>query len=118
MSASKQLKNAETYLKYTRHRKLTNLIAIAIVLKSISKYSLGMVAKSTALAVAVILGFSASLKAEETKIYKTLEVSCNPFATLNSQCESNLVAQSEEEEVTPKESDSSSTPSSSPRGKS
>ena len=81
------------YQKYTEHRKLTD--EIAIVFKSFSTHTFGMVAKNTALAMALILGCSISTKAEEIETYQTLEVSCNPFSTLNSQCESDLIAQSE-----------------------
>ncbi len=58
-------------------------------------------AQNATLAVAVVLGFSVSAKAEDVKTYETLQVSCNPFSDseLNAQCASNLSIQSQETQV-------------------
>ena len=42
-----------------------------------------MIAKNTSLAVAAVLGFAINANAEDTKTYKTLQISCNPFANNN-----------------------------------
>ncbi|MEM8832362.1 MAG: outer membrane beta-barrel protein [Cyanobacteria bacterium P01_G01_bin.19] len=65
--------------------------------KSISNCNLWTIAQNATLAVAVVLGFSLSAKAEDNKTYKTLEVSCNPFTTgeLAAECNSDLGIQSE-----------------------
>ena len=39
--------------------------------------------KNTAIAIAIVLGFSIGAKAEDTKNIETLQVSCNPFAVNN-----------------------------------
>ena len=69
--------------------------------KSILKRNLWMIAQNATLAVAVVLGFSLSAKAEDTKTYETLQVSCSPFASssLDSHCESNSVMESEAEQI-------------------
>lgn len=67
------------------------------MLRSISISNVAKITKNITLAMAIVLGFSLSTKAEETKTYKTLEVSCNPFFSydLNSECNSNLAVESE-----------------------
>ncbi len=69
--------------------------------KAISKSNLWLIARNATLAVAVVLGLSQGAKAEDTKIYETLQVSCNPFAKSNvdAQCSSNLDIKPEAEQI-------------------
>ena len=107
--------NIETYSKYTTHPRLTD--KIAIVFKSLSTHNFEIVAKNTALAIALILGCSLSTKAEDIKNNKTLEVSCNPYLTLDSQCESDLVVQSQTDVELETDNEEPSTPRPRRRGR-
>ena len=67
------------------------------MLAPILKSNIAKITKNITLAMAIVLGFSLSTKAEETQTYETLEISCNPFLSygLNSECDLNLAVESE-----------------------
>ena len=67
------------------------------MLAPILKSNIAKITKNITLAMAIVLGFSLSTKAEETQTYETLEISCNPFLSygLNSECDRNLAVESE-----------------------
>ncbi|MDJ0589156.1 MAG: outer membrane beta-barrel protein [Pleurocapsa sp. MO_226.B13] len=69
--------------------------------KAISKSNLWIIARNTTLAAAVVLGLSQGAKADDTKTYETLQVSCNPFASnkIDAQCSSNLDIKPEAEQI-------------------
>ena len=54
-----------------------------------------MVAKNTGVAIAIILGFAINTRAEDTKTFQTLVVSCNPFSNINNQCKSDSAIKSQ-----------------------
>ena len=57
--------------------------------------------KNTAIAIAIVLGFSIGAKAENTKNIEALQVSCNPFAVnnLDIECNSNLNIEPQAEQI-------------------
>ena len=67
------------------------------MLGSILKSNIAEITKNITLAMAIVLGFSVGVKAEESKTYETLEVSCNPFLSydLDAECNSNLTVESQ-----------------------